>query len=85
MRKRAEEQLSSMCCQLVLALTTNESSHLSKERVFHNVNKLDLRCAIVVTIGCAVVVSEMIFGSSVVVGLMIFTFVLNENPQVDEG
>jgi len=54
-------------------------------RLSYNANKADLRCVRIVTIGGAAVVSEMIFGDSVVVGVMIFTSVSNENPKVDEG
>ena len=54
-------------------------------RFLYNANKVDLRCAMVVTIGDSVVVGGMIFGSSVVVGVMIFTSVSNENPKFDEG
>ena len=51
----------------------------------YNANKADLRYVRLVTIGGSAVVSEMLLGGSVVVGTMIFTSVLNENPKADEG
>ena len=54
-------------------------------RLSHNANKADLRCVGVLTIGGSAVVSKMVFGDSVVVGVMIFTSALNENPKANEG